>query len=209
MILDRFQIEPSESTLLKEVLGGITTFLAIPDVVFVNSTILTSDTGMPYSGVLAATVLTAALNLILMGFWANLSYAVAPGMGLNAFVAFTIIGTMGVHWQTALGMVVVSGVFFGVVSATSFCHSPGAGSRGADFASQCGTFSRQGLADIGSRIHDHGANTPDLFHQQGDYGRSRDSRSVKCSLWTTFADSVRVERYGEWGGSLQVIANAS
>lgn len=101
-----------------ELLGGVTTFLAMAYIVFVNPSILSTGTGMAFSGVLAATVLTAALNSILMGLWANLPYAVAPGMGLNAFVAFTVIGAMGVPWQTALGMVVLSGVLFIAVSAT-------------------------------------------------------------------------------------------
>jgi AGZA family xanthine/uracil permease-like MFS transporter len=116
--LARFRIPESGSTTRLEVLGGATTFLSMSYIIVVNPSILSTGTGMPFSGVMAATVLTASVNSILMGIWANLPYAVAPGMGLNAFLAFTVIGAMGVAWKTALGMVVLSGVLFLAVSAT-------------------------------------------------------------------------------------------
>jgi AGZA family xanthine/uracil permease-like MFS transporter len=88
-------------------------------IVVVNPSILaTSGTGMPFSGVLTATVLVACSMTLLMGLYAKLPFAVAPGMGLNAFFAYTIILRDGVPWQTALGIVFWAGVLFLVVSTT-------------------------------------------------------------------------------------------
>src|ERR687889_2040026 len=88
-------------------------------IVVVNPLILsTKGTGIPFSGALTATVLVAAAMTLLMGVYARLPFAVAPGMGLNAFFAFTIVLQNHVPWQTALGMVFWAGVLFLVVSAT-------------------------------------------------------------------------------------------
>ena len=78
----------------------------------------TPGTGMPFSGALTATVLVASSMTLLMGLYARLPFAVAPGMGLNAFFAFTIVLQNKVPWQTALGMVFWAGVLFLLVSAT-------------------------------------------------------------------------------------------
>src|SRR3954471_5009564 len=102
-----------------EVVGGITTFFTMAYIVVVNPAILaTQGTGMPFSGALTATVLVAATMTLLMGVYADLPFAVAPGMGLNAFFAFTIVLQSKVPWQTALGMVLWAGVLFLAVSAT-------------------------------------------------------------------------------------------
>src|SRR6476660_2432084 len=88
-------------------------------IVVVNPAILsTPGTGIPFSGALTATVLIASSMTMLMGVYARLPFAVAPGMGLNAFFAFTIILQAKVPWQTALGMVFWAGVLFLIVSAT-------------------------------------------------------------------------------------------
>jgi adenine/guanine/hypoxanthine permease len=101
------------------VIGGVTTFFTMAYIVVVNPGILaTPGTGMPFSGALTATVLIASSMTLLMGLYARLPFAVAPGMGLNAFFAFTIVLQGKVPWQTALGMVFWSGVLFLVVSAT-------------------------------------------------------------------------------------------
>jgi AGZA family xanthine/uracil permease-like MFS transporter len=105
--------------LYADVVGGVTTFFTMAYIVVVNPAILsTSGTGMPFSGALTATVLIACSMTLLMGLYARLPFAVAPGMGLNAFFAFTIVMQDKVPWQTALGMVFWSGVLFLVVSAT-------------------------------------------------------------------------------------------
>jgi adenine/guanine/hypoxanthine permease len=105
--------------LYADVAGGVTTFFTMAYIVVVNPAILSSPgTGMPFSGALTATVLIASSMTLLMGLYARLPFAVAPGMGLNAFFAFTIVLQAKVPWQTALGMVFWSGVLFLVVSAT-------------------------------------------------------------------------------------------
>jgi len=99
--------------------GGITTFFTMAYIVVVNPGILsTPGTGMPFSGALTATVLIACTMTLLMGLYAKLPFAVAPGMGLNAFFAYTIVLQNHVPWQTALGMVFWAGVLFLLVSAT-------------------------------------------------------------------------------------------
>src|SRR5476651_574008 len=105
--------------LYADVIGGMTTFFTMAYIVVVNPGILsTPGTGMPFSGALTATVLVASSMTLLMGLYARLPFAVAPGMGLNAFFAFTIVLQNHVPWQTALGMVFWAGVLFVLVSAT-------------------------------------------------------------------------------------------
>src|SRR3954453_12871535 len=108
----------SDRGLYADVVGGITTFFTMAYIVVVNPGILsTPGTGMPFSGALTATVLVASSMTLLMGLYARLPFAVAPGMGLNAFFAFTIVLQGKVPWQTALGMVFWAGVLFLVLSA--------------------------------------------------------------------------------------------
>ena len=114
--------QPSASgdrALYADVIGGVTTFFTMAYIVVVNPAILsTPGTGMPFSGALTATVLIASSMTLLMGLYARLPFAVAPGMGLNAFFAFTIVLQNAVPWQTALGMVFWAGVLFLLVSIT-------------------------------------------------------------------------------------------
>ena len=99
--------------------GGVTTFFTMAYIVVVNPAILsTPGTGIPFSGALTATVLVAFSMTLLMGLYARLPFAVAPGMGLNAFFAYTVILQNQVPWPTALGMVFWAGVLFLLVSAT-------------------------------------------------------------------------------------------
>jgi AGZA family xanthine/uracil permease-like MFS transporter len=104
---------------MKEIVGGLTTFLTMSYIIVVNPSILsTSGTGMPFSGVLTATVLLAASMTILMGLYAKLPFAVAPGMGLNAFFTFQIILKSHVPWPVALGLIAWAGIAFVAVSVT-------------------------------------------------------------------------------------------
>jgi len=108
-----------ERALYADVIGGVTTFFTMAYIVVVNPSILsTAGTGMPFTGALTATVLVAASMTLLMGLYAGLPFAVAPGMGLNAFFAFTIVLQNKVPWQTALGMVFWAGVLFLLISTT-------------------------------------------------------------------------------------------
>ena len=102
-----------------EAIAGITTFFTMSYIVVVNPAILsTPGTGMAFSGVLTATVLICFSMTLLMGVYAKLPFAVAPGMGINAFFTFTIILTQKVWWQTALGIVFWAGVLFLLISVT-------------------------------------------------------------------------------------------
>ena len=106
-------------TLLADVAGGVTTFLTMAYVLVVNPSILSaSGAGIPFSGALTATVLIASAMTLLMGVYARLPFAVAPGMGLNAYFAVTVIVQNHVPWRTALGIVFWSGVLFLIVSTT-------------------------------------------------------------------------------------------
>ena len=101
----------------REILAGITTFFTMAYIVVVNPSIL-SATGMPASGVLTATVLLCFAMTLLMGVYAKLPFGVAPGMGINAFFAFSIVLGKHVPWQTALGSVFWAGVLFLLISLT-------------------------------------------------------------------------------------------
>jgi AGZA family xanthine/uracil permease-like MFS transporter len=115
-LLDRtFQLHARGTTVQTEVLAGFTTFLTMAYIVLVNPAIL-STTGMPAAGVAAATCFAAGIGCLMMGLIANYPIALAPGMGLNAYFAFTVVQGMGVPWQTALGLVFISGVLFLVLT---------------------------------------------------------------------------------------------
>ncbi len=102
-----------------EAIAGITTFFTMAYIVVVNPSILsTPGTGMSFSGTLTATVLICFLMTLFMGVYAKLPFAVAPGMGLNAFFTFTIILSQKIWWQVALGMVFWAGVLFLLISVT-------------------------------------------------------------------------------------------
>jgi len=103
-----------------EAIAGITTFFTMSYIVVVNPQIISADgkTGMAFSGVLTATVLIGFTMTLLMGLYAKLPFAVAPGMGINAFFTYAIILGKGVPWQTALGIIFWAGVFFLLISVT-------------------------------------------------------------------------------------------
>lgn len=116
-VLDRFGIAAEGSSPRTELLAGLTTFLTMSYIVFVNPDIL-SSTGMDRGAVFVATCLAAALGSLLMGLVANYPIGLAPGMGLNAFFAYTVVGTLGYGWQQALGLVFVSGCLFLLLTVT-------------------------------------------------------------------------------------------
>jgi adenine/guanine/hypoxanthine permease len=102
-----------------EAIAGITTFFTMSYIIVVNPAILsTPGTGMAFSGVLTATVLICFSMTLMMGLYAKIPFAVAPGMGINAFFTFTIIFTQKVWWQVALGIVFWAGVLFLLISVT-------------------------------------------------------------------------------------------
>jgi AGZA family xanthine/uracil permease-like MFS transporter len=105
-----------------EFVAGVTTFLTIVYIVVVNPSVLSAEgkTGITFSGALTATVVVCFVMTLLMGVYARLPFAVAPGLGQNAFFAYTVIISQGVPWQTALGIVFWSGALFLLVSVTPF-----------------------------------------------------------------------------------------
>jgi AGZA family xanthine/uracil permease-like MFS transporter len=112
-----FKLQAHGTNVRTEVIAGITTFLTMAYIIFVNPQIL-ATTGMDHSAVFVATCLAAALGSAIMGFYANWPIAMAPGMGLNAFFAFTVVGAMGFTWQAALGAVFISGCIFLILTVT-------------------------------------------------------------------------------------------
>src|SRR6201987_3021506 len=110
--LDRyFRLSESGTSVRVELIAGLTTFLTMVYIVFVNPQIL-GNTGMDKGAVFVATCIAAAVSTLVMALYANYPIALAPGMGLNAFFAFTVVLTMKYTWQQALAAVFCSGVIF-------------------------------------------------------------------------------------------------
>lgn len=112
-----FRLSEHGTNARTELLAGVTTFLTMAYIIFVNPEIL-SSTGMDKDAVFVATCLAAALGSLIMAFVANWPIGMAPGMGLNAFFAFTVVGALGYTWQQALGAVFISGVIFIIITIT-------------------------------------------------------------------------------------------
>lgn len=112
-----FELRARNTDVRTEIVGGITTFMTMAYILFVNPSVL-SSAGMDKNAVLLATALGAGIVSIAMGLFVNYPIALAPGMGLNAFYAFTVVLGMGVPWQTALGAVFISGLIFIILTAT-------------------------------------------------------------------------------------------
>ena len=112
---DYFELKKNVSDVKTEIVAGLTTFLAAMYIIVVNPTIM-SRTGMPFNGVLTATILVSAFSTIMMGLYAKNPILVAPGMGLNAFFTYSVVLNMGVKWETALGSVFWAGIVFLLLS---------------------------------------------------------------------------------------------
>lgn len=118
--MDRmFRLQERGTTLGTEILAGITTFFTMVYIVIVNPGIL-SAAGMDFHGVFVATIAASIIGTLIMGLASNYPIVIAPGMGLNAYFAFSVVGGGGVTWQTALGAVFVAGVIFILLSLTQF-----------------------------------------------------------------------------------------
>lgn len=114
---DYFQFTTLNTNWHTEILAGFTTFITMAYIIFVNPSIL-RDAGMPVAATTAATCLAAALGSFLMGAFARYPIALAPGMGLNAYFAYTVVQGMGIPWQVALGAVFISGIAFLILTLT-------------------------------------------------------------------------------------------
>jgi adenine/guanine/hypoxanthine permease len=115
MLEQVFKLSENKTNVRTEIVAGITTFLTMAYIIFVNPAIL-AEAKMPFGAVFAATCVAAAIGCFLMAFLANYPIALAPGMGLNAYFAFGVVGGMGHSWQVALGCVFISGIIFFIIS---------------------------------------------------------------------------------------------
>jgi len=115
MLKQFFELEEKRSSIRIEITAGLTTFLTMAYIIFVNSDIL-SQTGMNKVALVSVTCIVAAISTIIVGLFANAPIAMAPGMGLNAFFAYSLVLGDKISWQTALGMVFLSGLFFLLLS---------------------------------------------------------------------------------------------
>lgn len=115
MLEKLFQLKAHGTNVRTEVLAGVTTFLTMAYIIFVNPMMM-ADAGIDPGAAFVATCLAAALGSLIMGAWANYPIALAPGMGLNAFFSYTVVGSMGYSWQVALGAVFISGLLFFMLS---------------------------------------------------------------------------------------------
>lgn len=117
MLQKIFGFDPSTMTLRKEVIGGITTFLTMAYILAVNPSIL-SATGMDAGAIFTTTCISAVVGTLVMAVYAKLPFVLAPGMGLNAFFAYTVVLTMGYSWQFALTAVFLEGIIFIILTVT-------------------------------------------------------------------------------------------
>jgi adenine/guanine/hypoxanthine permease len=117
-LLERyFRLKENQTTVRAEFLGGLTTFITMAYIIVVNPQIL-AKTGMPVDGVVFATCIASAAATLVMGLYANYPIALAPGMSLNAYFTYSVCLAMHVPWQTALGVIFFSGVFFLILTVS-------------------------------------------------------------------------------------------
>ncbi|MEQ9810966.1 NCS2 family permease [Streptococcus jiangjianxini] len=105
-----FNLKENGTTVRTEIMAGLTTFFAMSYILFVNPSLL-GAAGMPTQAVFLATIISAVISTLIMGLFANVPYALAPGMGLNAFFTYTVVFGLGFTWQEALAMVFICGLF--------------------------------------------------------------------------------------------------
>eukprot|EP01132_Coremiostelium_polycephalum_P014459 gene14459-17559_t len=117
MLEKLFKLREHNTSARIEMLAGLTTFLTMSYIIFVNPEIL-SSTGMDRNAIFVATCIAAAVGSLVMALVANWPIGMAPGMGLNAFFAFTVVAAMGFSWQQALGAVFISGCIFILLTVT-------------------------------------------------------------------------------------------
>ena len=117
MLDNVFKLNVNGTNIKKEILAGFTTFITMSYIIFVNPQIM-SSTGMDFGAVFVGTCLAASIACFIMGFVANWPVGLAPGMGLNAFFTYSVVGEMGYSWETALGAVFLSGILFFIMSVT-------------------------------------------------------------------------------------------
>ena len=115
MLDSYFRLKEHNTTIRQEVVAGVTTFVTMAYIIIVNPKVLEAA-GMPFGASMVATILTAFIGTLLMGLYAKRPFAIAPYMGENAFIAFTVVKVLGFSWQQALGAIFVSGLIFAVLT---------------------------------------------------------------------------------------------
>lgn len=118
----QFKLKEKGTNVRTEAIAGVTTFFTMAYIIFVNPAIL-GATGMPQGGIYVATIIAAAIATLIMGLFANVPYAQAPGMGLNAFFTYTVCFGLGFTWQQALAMVFICGIINIIITATQIRKS--------------------------------------------------------------------------------------
>ena len=118
-ILDQFfKLTENKTSFKKEFIAGFTTFITMAYIIFVNPQIM-AQSGMDQGAIFVGTCVAASVACIFMGLYANWPIGLAPGMGLNAFFTYTVVGEMGYSWETALGAVFLAGILFFIISVTN------------------------------------------------------------------------------------------
>ena len=117
-----FHLKENGTKVSTEIVAGVTTFFALAYIIVVNPAML-SQTGMPYGAVFLATIFSSIVGTLVMGLFANVPYALAPAMGLNAFFTFTVVFGLGFSWQEALAMVFVCGLINILITVTRLRRS--------------------------------------------------------------------------------------
>ena len=112
-----FKLKENNTSIKTELVAGFTTFITMAYIIFVNPQMM-SSAGMDQGASFVGTCLAAAIACILMGLYANWPIGLAPGMGLNAFFTYTVVGEMGYTWEIALGSVFIAGILFWIMSIT-------------------------------------------------------------------------------------------
>ena len=112
-----FAVSEHQTSIQKEILAGITTFITMAYIIFVNPQMM-AQSGMDHGAIFVGTCLAAAVACLFMGLFANWPVGLAPGMGLNAFFTYTVVGEMGYSWEVALGAVFIAGILFFIMSIT-------------------------------------------------------------------------------------------
>ena len=127
MLKDYFKLNELNTNVMTEVLAGVTTFLTMSYIIFVNPLFLSffgdpklKDLALPFSASMTATCLASALMCIFMGIWTNYPFALAPGMGLNAIVSYQMVLSMGLSWSSAMGVIVLEGLIITFLVLTGF-----------------------------------------------------------------------------------------
>ena len=119
MIDHFFRLTERNTSLKQELIGGLTTFLTMSYIIFLHPNML-AETGMDKSALITITCLASFIGTLIVGLWANVPFALAPGLGLNSFFTYSVVIGLGVDWQTALGVVFISGVLFLILTFSGF-----------------------------------------------------------------------------------------